>query len=147
MKLFLTIIKLILATLGCVFIFRADTIFYQIIMYALCYGLITYYMYYINAWIEDGFDDSFMDDGIFMMLIGFLFKLCIPILVILLFYWILQKIFGEKAGSIIAGICILLASFGCLISDIVGIIQVFKPDFLNGSRKAESGFIEDDSES
>ncbi|MCM1259039.1 MAG: hypothetical protein NC307_14480 [Roseburia sp.] len=147
MKLFLTIIKLILATLGCVFIFRADTVIYQIIMYALCYGLITYYMHYINEWIEDGFDDGFMDDGIIMMLVNFLFKLSLPILVVVFFYWAVQKIFGEKVGSVIAGIGVLLACFGCLISDVVGIIQVFKPDFLNGSSKAESGFIEDDGES
>lgn len=146
MKIFLTIIKLVLAALGCVFIFRADTIFYQIIMYALCYGLVTYYMYYIREWSEDGFDDGFMDDGIFMMLMGFLFKLCLPILILIIPYFILQKIFGQTVGATIFGIFVLTASFGCLLSDIVGIIRVFKPDFLDGGSKADSGFIEEDDE-
>lgn len=146
MKILLTIIKLVLTTLACIFFLHADSILSQIIMFALCYGLITYYMHYIRDWIENGMDDDVMDEGIVMIIINFLIKLLMPLLVLLIPYWIFQKIFGETVGSTIASICILVICFGCLISDVVGIIQVFKPDFLSGGSKADSGFIEDDVE-
>lgn len=146
MKIFLTIIKLALTTLACVFFLHGNTIFDQTVMFALCYGLITYYIYYIKQWINEGIDDGGMDEGIVMIIINFMIKLLMPLLILLIPYWIFQKIFGETVGSTIASICILLISFGCLISDIVGIIQIFKPDFLNGGKKADSGFIEDDVE-
>lgn len=146
MRILLTIIKLVLSTLASIYIFHGDTVIHQIVMYALCYGMITYYMYYIKGWIEDGIEDGFMEDSFLVMLIMFVLKLCIPILTLLIPIWILQKIFGETVGMNIGGGIILLVSFGCLISDVVGIIRIFKPDFLNGGTKAESGYIEDDAE-
>lgn len=148
MRIFLTIIKLVLSTLASIFIFNADTLIEEIVIYAVCYGMITYYMYYIKGWIEDGLEEGFMDDGIFMMLLMFVFKLCIPILTLLIPVWILQKIFGEKVGMNIGYGLILIACFGCLISDVIGIVRIFKPDFLDGGTKAQSqsGYIEDDAE-
>ena len=145
MRLLLTIIKLVLSALASIFIFHGDSLIEQIVIYAVCYGMITYYMYYIKGWIEDGMEDGFvMEDGIFMMLLMFVFKLCIPILTLLIPVWILQKIFGEKVGMNIGYGLILIGCFGCLVSDVIGIVRIFKPDFLDGGTKAQAGYIEDD---
>ena len=146
MRLLLTIIKLVLSTLALIFIFDGDSLIEQIVIFAVCYGMITYYMYYIKGWIEDGPEEGFMEDGIFMMLLMFVFKLCIPILTLLIPIWILQKIFGEKVGMNIGVGLMLIGFFGCLVYDLVGIVRIFKPDFLDGGTKAQSGYIEDDAE-
>ena len=150
MKLIGTIIKLILSTLACVYIFHGDTIIYQIVLFALCYGLITYYAYCFREWKESGFefDASVFEDGLFGGLLSIILTLCIPFITLLIPYWILGKIFGETiGGGIVIGI-ILVVCFGCLIVDIAEIIGVFKPDFSNSKKEhgknAGSGYIEDD---
>lgn len=148
MKILLTIIKLVLATFASRFLLDDDvSILYTVVVYAFCYGMISYYLYYLKDGLTNGFfGDGMWDFSLLGVIVGFFLKLFAPIIVLLIFAWILQKIFGEDLGMNIAMGIVLVVSFGCLIADIVGIIQIFKPNFLSSGDNASSGYIKDDNE-
>lgn len=146
MKLIGIIIKFILAALASALILHNVSILYRIVVFALLYGLITYYIYYFKNSEGEGFSIWIGDGSLLMNLLEIGIKIFAPILSILVMYWILSAIFGETAGTNIAGVIILVASFGCLITDIVGVIKVFNPNFLGDWSKKDSGFIEDTEE-
>ena len=145
MRIVSTIIKLVLSFFASRFLLDDDVSFlYTVVVYAFCYGMISYYLHYLKDGLANGFwGDGIGDFSIIGVIVGFILKLFAPIIALLIFVFILQKIFGEDLGMNIGMGIILIVSVGCLIADVVGIIQIFKPNFLSDGNKASSGYIDD----
>ena len=96
----------------------------QLAFFLLSYGISSYFAFFIGSCIANG-DDDYDNGRPVKVVYGLDFKLFfIPIITVLVFFWILGKLFGEK-GTTVAGGIVLVASFLCLLSDIIGIIRSF----------------------
>ncbi len=133
----MSILKLIIKSTiaGCLvaFAFDPDGITDTVIVFALVYGLVTYYIWYFTS---SDMDSVTIGDGI----LGILFTLAAPLLVIGISYYVLAAIFPGMIGQYIFSGIIVLGSFGCLISDIISVIRIFFPSFLILDNIPESGF-------
>lgn len=131
----MSILKLIIksAIAGCLiaFAFKPDGIMDAVMVFALAYGLVTYYIWYFTSG-----DMDLIGDGIW----GILLALVAPLLGISMSYYALDALLPGRTGQYIFGGIVLLGSFGCLISDVISVIRIFSPSFLVLDDIPESDF-------
>lgn len=131
MKIFKTIVKAALSVAAVMAMGLTDSsgnpdVFSAIVMFAVIYGLITYYMFsFANS---DGF---FVGNGLISMAFALILNLGLPLLAIIIPMFILQALLGE-IGMIIFGIVVLIVCAGCILGDVVNIVRMFHPGFLGG---------------
>lgn len=131
----MSILKLIIKSTiaGCLvaFAFDPDGITDTVIVFALVYGLVTYYIWYFTSG-----DMDLIGNGIW----GILLALVAPLLGISMSYYALDALLPGRTGQYIFGGIVVFGSFGCLISDIISVIRIFFPSFLVLDNIPESGF-------
>ena len=123
MKILGTIVKTALAIAATILI-HPDGLGSAVVTFAAVYGLISWYIF------------SFARGGIFTgiggcgFILGLLFNLCLPALVLVIPLFILEAVFPGEVGDIIYGVCIVLGGLGCVVRDCLRMINRFGPDVL-----------------
>ena len=126
MRILGTIIKTARAIAAMVYFGSPDDLFGTITIFAGAYGLITWYIFnFTNGGIFEGIGEG-------GLIVGLLLTLCMPALVLVIPLFILEAILPGEIGDIIYGIVVLAACVGCVVSDFVHIIRLFKPDSRGG---------------
>ncbi|MDE7432336.1 MAG: hypothetical protein K2N34_10555 [Lachnospiraceae bacterium] len=133
----MSVVKLIIksAIAGCLiaFAFKPNGIMDTIMVFSLIYGLVTYYIWYFTS---GDMDSVTIGDGI----LGILLTLAMPLLSIGIGYYALDALLPGGTGQYIFSGLVVLGCFGCLISDIVSVIRIFSPSFLNFDNIPKSDF-------
>ena len=99
-----------------------------ITIFAAIYGLVTWYMFsFANG------SPILVGGGLMSMASAMILNLCLPLVAIVVPMFILEAIMPGEIGTVIFGIVIIIACVGSILSDILYILRLFKPDFLGGA--------------
>ena len=132
MGLGITVIKTILSVLACKYLFHLnileaediEDLIGRIAVFVLIYGICSFFALLIGGSINNG-DDVYENGRHYKIVYGLDIKLIfIPVIALLVLFWIFGKIFGENGTTVVGGI-VLVASLGFIIIDIISIIRMF----------------------
>lgn len=133
MKLVEIILKAVVAIVVVVMGLKMSSIFEIIMFFGMIYGLLTYYIWFFR---KRGF--SIRVGSLVGTVFSLIFTLIIPWLVILIPYIALNELLPGQSGMYIGGIILIVLCFGCVAMDVVEVIRIFNPSFLEGFDLGES---------
>ena len=118
MKLIGTIVKTALS-IAAMKLIRPDGLGSALVSFAAVYGFISWYVRSFTCGGIHGIGGS-------GLIIGFFVSLFLPALAMTIPLLILEAIFPGEIGTIIYGVCIIIAGAGCLVNDIRHICRALR---------------------
>lgn len=127
MKLVEIILKAVVAFAIVVLGLKLSSVFEIIMFFGMMYGLLTYYIWFFR---KRGF--SIRAGSLVTTAFSLIFTLILPLLVIVIPYTALNELLPGQSGMYIGGIILIVLCFGCVAVDVIEVIRMFQPSFLEG---------------
>ena len=128
MKIIAIIIKLVIS-IGLSIVLHTDgnTVFDNIGICAIVYGLVSYYFWYFK---NNGLSVLVSENSMLVNLLSLVFTLAAPFIVLAVLVFALGAILPDKVAETISMVVIVILALGFVAYDVVGVIRIFKPGFL-----------------